>query len=673
MPRRPRRTTQPARVASSRPDARRAALIAAGLVLVVFLAYGPALRAGFIWDDDQYVTGNETLRSSDGLRRIWFDVGATPQYYPLVFTTFWIEHHLWGADPFPYHLVNVLLHAASAILVWRIVNRLSVPGAAAAAFVFALHPVHVESVAWITERKNVLSGFFYLAAMGSFLRASPPEDRDRRSPSWGWYCLALLLFAAALASKTVTATLPIALLLVAWWKTGRIGLRKALLVGPMIAAGAGAGWLTAWVEAHHVGTKFLDWNLSILERTLIAGRALWFYLGKLLLPVRLTFIYPRWHIDAGAVVSYLAPLLALAGIGVLWSMRARWGRGPLVAALFFVGTLFPALGFIDVYPMRFSYVADHFQYLASLGPIVLVTALAARSLSLAWFAAPVTAVAALLAFLTYQQTFLYRDRETLWRDTIAKNPRASIARINLATELQKQGRWAEAQENYLRALDDPDCLDRADVWRNLALNASAHGDRSGAIAFLEKAVTERPGFARALVNLGELYRVAGRMPEAVAAFERAVAADPNDPVARIDLGSARIDTDRLDDAVEQLRAAIALQPDAPEAHYNLGNALARLKRPAEAEGAYLSAIRIRPGYSDAHLNLANLWLHAGRFEDALGHLETALRADPESALVHYNLAYALDRLGRRDEAATHYREAALRRPDLKPPPGFVSP
>ena len=644
-------------------------------MLAILLAYTPALHGQFIWDDDFYVVGNDTLRSLGGLWRIWFHVGATPQYYPLVFTTFWVEHHLWGADPLPYHLVNVLLHAGSALLTWRIGRRLNVPGALAAAFFFGLHPVHVESVAWITERKNVLSGFFYLASMGSFLRASPPRDDDALPVAWPWYVASLLLFAAALFSKTVTATLPAALLLIHWWKSGRIGSRPLILVSPMVAAGAVAGWGTTWVEAHHVGTKYIAWNLGLLDRGLIAAHAVWFYLAKLLLPLRLTFIYPRWHLDASALSSYLAPLSLLAGIALLWILRPRWGRGPLSAVLFFIITLFPALGFIDVFPMRFSFVADHFQYLASLGPILLLAAIVARVPSRSAPAVPVAAAAAVsivLAVLTYRQSRIYGDLETLWRDTLAKNPRATIARINLGTELQKQGKWLEAEQAYQLALDDPECLDRADVLRNVAVNATQHGDTERAIGFLQRAVAERPTFAAALTNLGELLRGAGRAAEATDAFERAVAADPNDPVARNNLGSARFDANRPDEALALFQKAIDLRPDMVEAHYNLGNALAKLGRPAEAEAEYLTAIRGRPDYAVARINLANLWLQAGRVEEATGQLEQTLRASPENALGHYYLAYALSRRGRRDEAAAHYREAERLRPELKPPPDFAS-
>jgi len=346
----------------------------------------------------------------------------------------------------------------------------------------------------------------------------------------------------------------------------------------------------------------------------------------------------------------------------------------LVALLFFIGTLFPALGFVDAFPMRFSFVADHFQYLASLGPIVLVSAILASRLSRPIPLVPaVAATGLLLAALTYRQGLIYDNPERLWRDTLAKNPKASIAHINLGAILQKDGRLDDADRSYREAIDDPECLDRADVLRNLGLVAARRGDQEAAIAYFERAVAERPSFATAFVNLGEILRGMGRLPQATSAFEHAVAADPNDAVARNNLGSARFDAERLDEAVTELRAAVALKPEFVEAHYNLGNALAKMKKLPEAQSEYLVALGIRPEYVVAHINLANLLLQLGRTDEAVVHLETALRFDPRNPLAHYSLGYALDRLGRRAEAADHYRTAQRARPDLAPPSGLKSP
>jgi len=419
--RRPAWTTTRHRVASrsrqageERSQRTRLAVGALGLIVATLIAYAPALRAGFIWDDDAYVSENQTLRSGDGLRKIWFELGATPQYYPLVFTTFWAEYQIWEARPTGYHLINVLLHALSAVLLWRLLRLLGVPGAWIGAAVFALHPVNVESVAWISERKNVLSGMFYLSSALAYFHfdarlLSTDAGRARI------YALSLFLFLCALLSKTVTATLPAALLLVIWWKRGRVRWRDFQRVLPFFVLGMVFGLVTAWTERIHVGATGASWNFGPLDRVLIAGRAVWFYASKLVWPNELTFIYPHWRIDSQIWWQFLFPVAALALLAALWFLRGRIGRGPLVAALFFGGTLVPALGFFNVYPMRYSFVADHFQYLAGIGLITL--AVAAGTSAIAKFdddRKRMTAIVAALVLLvlgtlTWQQARICTD------------------------------------------------------------------------------------------------------------------------------------------------------------------------------------------------------------------------------------------------------------------------
>ena len=356
---------------------RRGYLTALAIIALAIVAHAPATDGGFIWDDDDYVSRNETLEDLAGLGRIWFELGAVPQYYPLVHTTFWIEYRLWGLDPLGYHVTNVLLHALASLLLWRVLRILAPAIALPTAAVFAVHPVLVESVAWITERKNTLSGVFYLGAALAYLRFSPVTNRRESSRRGLLYALSLVLFVAALLSKTVTASLPMALALVLVWKAGSPRLRDGLSLLPHLVLGVGLGMLTVWMERSHVGAEGPEWALTAVERILIAGRAFWFYIAKLLLPTGLTFVYPRWEVDAGAAWQYLYPGAAVALIAALWSWRKRFGGGPLVAVLYFGGTLVPALGFFNVYPMRFTFVADHYQYLASIGVLSLAIAIGA--------------------------------------------------------------------------------------------------------------------------------------------------------------------------------------------------------------------------------------------------------------------------------------------------------
>ena len=334
------------------------------LVVGTMLAYQPAWDGKPIWDDDAHIT-NPELVSLNGLARIWTKLGATQQYYPLAHSAFWVEHRLWGDGTLGYHLINILLHAGGALLLLKMLRQLEVSGAWLAAAIFALHPVQVESVAWIAELKNTLSGVCYLGAALVYLSF----DRNRR---WTSYTGALGLFILGLMSKTVVATLPAALLIIFWWKRGQLSWKKAILpLLPFFAVGIGAGLFTAWMERKFIGAEGSDFNFSLIERCLIAGRAFWFYLGKLFWPVDLIFIYPHWNISQAVWWQYLFPAAALLLLAGFWWLR-RWSRGPLAALLFFAGTLFPALGFFNVYPFRYSFVADHFQYLASIGPVVLV-------------------------------------------------------------------------------------------------------------------------------------------------------------------------------------------------------------------------------------------------------------------------------------------------------------
>jgi len=463
-------------------------MLGAAIVLLVVAAYVPALRSGYIWDDDVYVTNNVTLRSVEGLWSSWAHLSANVQYYPLVFTSFWLEYHLWQLSPFGYHLVNVVLHVLNALLVWRILRRLEVPGAWLAAAVFAIHPVHVESVAWITERKNVLSGFFYLGAMTAYLRFADcwRDDASRHEcaqpgNAWGAYAIAFLLFGFALLSKTVTVTLPVVLLLLAWWKRGTLTKRDVLPLVPFLLLAGVIGSVTPYLERVQVGATGSEWNLSLVDRSLIAGRALWFYLFKLVLPVHLIFSYPRWSVDASRWWQYLFPVSALGTLIVLYVKRARIGRGVLAAVLFFVITLVPALGFFDIYPMRYSFVADHFQYLASLGPIVLGSALLSKiadDLARAQTSPAahtgrlvrltlVSLLLTTLAVLTWRQSSIYRNEKTLWSDTIRKNPNSWMAYNNLGLFYYRQYDWGRALPLFEQSLKIDS--NNAEVHYNLAL------------------------------------------------------------------------------------------------------------------------------------------------------------------------------------------------------------
>jgi len=641
------------------------------LVLMTLVAYIPAMRGGYVWDDDAHVLANTALRDTNGLRRIWGALWAdetyypiTTQYYPMVFTSFWVEYHLWGLHPLGYHVSNVLLHALNAVLLWFVLRRLSVPGAWLAAAIFALHPVHVESVAWITERKNVLSALFYLSAMLAYLRFSLPGDTavsghtgQGHAVPWRFYVLAVMLYLLALLSKTVTCSLPAALLLLIWWKRDRLGWRDIVPLLPLFAVGAALGLATAWMERTQVGAMGEEWSLSFIGRCLVAGRVLWFYTGKLIWPHELIFIYPRWLIDVASWWQWLFPLTALAVMALLWLRRRQMGKGPLVAVLLFAGTLTPALGFFNVYPMLFSYVADHFQYLASVGLIALFAAAVVRASALLGSRRTVVGGAvcavllATLGSLVWNRGGAYKDAETLWRDTIDRNPNAWIAHLNLGMILDARGRVDLAMAHYKKVLhlkrDYPDAhnlLGAALVEKGRAAEANPH---------FVKALETWPGYAEAYNNFGKALFQLGKFDQAVDRHATAVRLRPDFPEARRDLAVALIKCGNVKEAIGQLNEALRLEPNHVQARSNLGSLLARQGHIEQAMDHFRAAVRLAPDYAPARSNLATALVLQNRYPEAIDHLNHAVRLRPDAPGPFNALARIL---------ATH-ADANLRDPD----------
>src|SRR5580700_10074746 len=593
-------------------------------------AYLPALQGGLLWDDSSHLT-KPGLQSFHGLWRIWFEVGATQQYYPLLHSAFWLEHRIWGDAPAGYHLTNVALHALSACLIVMIMKRLSLPGAWFAGFVFALHPVHVESVAWISEQKSTLSGVLYLASLLTYLHF----DQDRRKSK---YLLATGLFVLALLSKTVTATLPAVLLVIFWWRRGRLEWKRDVQpLLPWFALGISAGLFTSWVERTLIGARGADFLLTPAQRVLIAGRAICFYAGKLLWPTNLTFFYPHWKIEPGVWWQWMFPAGVLAfGIGLVFV--ARRYRGPLASFLIFCGTLFPVLGFLNIYPFRFSYVADHFQYLASLGIIVPVTSMLLPAIERISSRRAVTIACCfvlilLLGVLTWRQCRMYRDSETLYRESLARNPGSWLAHYNLGV-----------------------------------LFAEMPGRLPDAIAEYQAALRIKPDYAEAHLNLGNiLSQIPGRQPEAIAEYQAALRIKPDYAEAHNDLGIALSFTPgRLQDSIAEYQEALRINPNDAAAHFNLGNLLARTPgRLQDAITEYQAALRIAPEYAKAHYNLGIvLAVIPGRLADAVAELQAALRINLDYAEAHNQLGIVLaETPGRLADAIAEFQAALRINPD----------
>jgi tetratricopeptide (TPR) repeat protein len=643
-------------------------LQAALIVLLTLLVYIPVVQGGFIWDDDLYVTENPRLRSTQGLAQIWLEPRSGPQYYPLVFSTFWVEYQIWGLHPVGYHLVNILLHGLNAVLLWLLLRRLEVPGGWVAAMVFALHPVQVETVAWVTERKNVLSALFYFSSALCLLRYfrldDEAEEQQRREL---WYGFAFLLFMCGLLSKTVTCSLPAAVILVLWWKRGRVRRSELAALVPFFLVGLVMGFFTVWLERHHVGAQGLEWELSAVERLLLAGRALWFYAGKLFWPTGLTFNYARWQVDAGVWWQVAYPLTVLVVVSLLWAVRRRVGRGPLVGVLFFCGTLIPALGFFDVYPFRFSYVADHFQYLASVGLITLSVAAIAHGASRPppWSKPVVISTGSLLLVLlaaqTWRQGHIYENSETLWTDTIIKNPESWLAHNNLGNIRFQQGKLHVAEKHFSEALRlKPDLVE---AHNNLGMALDIQSRQQAAIDHFTEALRIEPDYAEAHNNLGAALAGLGRLEEARVHFRKALKIRSDYAEAHHNLGLAFAKQGSIDQAILQYLEALRLDPRYAEAHNHLGLALTRQGRLEEAIAHFTEALRLQPETTDIHNNLGAALARQGKFDDALAHYSKARKIQARQAEAHNRLGLALTRERRFEEAIAHFTEALRIKPD----------
>jgi len=570
------------------------------LAVVTLMAYNPAWHGQLLWDDDNCSTPLE-LRSLEGLKRIWFQPRATAQYYPLLYTSYWIQQRVWGDSTTGYHLINLLLHIGCVVLALKILRFLRIPGAELAAIIWALHPVNVETVAWIAERKNMLSGIFALGATFSYLKFD--DTRSRRS-----YVLAIGLFLLGLLSKTAIVTLPLAWLVILWWKRGAISWRRDVVASiPFVCFSVTAGLVTRWFENVGIGYKSKILDFSLLDRCLIAGRAFWFQLGNLLWPSNLTFVYPRWDINAGVWWQYLFPIGVLALLVILWSLR-RWSRAPLAGVLVYILLLLPSLGFLNIYFFVYSFVADHWQYLACLGIIVPcasgITLLAGRKESWQdWLEPAITLVlGGVLFVLTWQQSRMYTDIETLYRTTIARNPGCWMAQVNLGNILYKANRIPEAMDLFKQASKIKPAVAYYSVGNALALK----GRTSEAIDQYKQALQIDPDYAEVHHNLGSVLMLTGRTREAIEHYEQALRIDPAFPEAHNNLGHALVQTGRTLEAIDHYKEALRITPNSANAHNNLAAALAQIGRTSEAIEQLKAALRINPIDFDARNNLTKL-------------------------------------------------------------------
>ena len=642
-------------------------LAAAALVVMVGVSFVPAYQAGFVWDDVIF-TEQPVVRDASGLKNIWFspsDIEQEGHYWPVTYTTFWLEHKLWGFEPLGYHAVNVLLHAVNVLLVWRLLRRFAVPGAWVVAAVFAVHPLHVESVAWIIERKDVLSGLFYLTSFLLYVRFT-----DHGKP--GRYVLALGLFAAGLLSKTVVVTLPAALLIWHWWQRGRIARSDLLRTAPFFAVGLA---IAAADTAFYRTREALALDYSFVERILIAGRALWFYPGKLVWPDDLAVIYPLWDIGRGDAVGWLCVAGAVAIPVVLWLGRERWGRGPLACVAFYAATLSPALGLIEYGYMQFALVADRFQYLAGIGLLTLAVAALVRAAGRlpagGAIAGKVLLVAVLapLGSLTWRHAGNFRDDLTLFSHIVSLNPEARDAHLNLSRALIEADRMEEGLSASRKAVEQRP--DSPGAHSNLGLALMALDRFEEAEAAFGRALEIDPRDRNAGQNLGELRKKQGRYDEAVEQYRRALEIDPDFALGWAGLADVHFLAGRHEEAVEAASRSLSIDPDSPNAAdldlllgrastasiHSRAETLRLQQRHDEALALYREALEIDSRFAPAIAGMGIAFFELERYEEAVEWMQRALALAPElpeAASLHRLLGRALQGLGRMEEAAEQF-------------------
>ena len=611
------------------------------LIAITIIVYIPVLHAGFVWDDDDHLTRNPCIVGPLGLADIWTSSRAV--YYPLVLTSFWVLHKFVGLNPLPYHLLNVLLHAGCAVLLWRALHRLDLRGAWLGAALWALHPVMVQSVAWITELKNTQSCLFYLLSILFFLKADDAGGNAARRRLHGG--LSFLFFVMAIASKPSAVMLPVVLVLCLWWRKDRLRRRDLLPLAPFFLLSVAASVWTIWEQKFHSGALGTEWVQTWAQRLAIAGCDIWFYLGKLVWPDPLIFIYPRWKIDIVHLPALLPLLAAAGGLVFLWWKRNGPLRPVFFAAAYFAVSLLPVLGFFNVYFFRYSFVSDHFQYLASIGPLALAASGIATGLGFAgkaksWLQPAISGALLLtLGTCTWRQTQHYSSAEILYRATIEQNPDCWLAHSNLAGDLLERGEVDEAIAHFEKAVEI--WPGHAEAHNNLGNALVRKGATKEAIVHFQKVLEIWPNDVEARNNLGGALLEEGRVDEAIAQFERVLAEKPDHAQAHNNLGNALLQKGRIDEAIAHYQRTLELPFDHGGSHYNLGNAFLQKGEIDEAITHYRKALELRPNHPNTYNNLGNALRHRGLMAEAIFQYQRAAEMEPNSALIQNNLAWVL--------------------------------
>ncbi len=644
-------------------------VVAAGalLALATIVVYFPSMHGGFLFDDDQLLTNNPLIKAPNGLFRCWYTTHQL-DYLPLTISTLWLEWRLWGMDPTGYRVTNLLLHIAACFLIWTVLRRLSIPGGFLAALLFAVHPVNVESVAWIEQRKSTLSLVLFLLSILWYPIDEPDRETRKHASALGvgrWYWLSLMAFTLAMFSKGSAAILPFVLLLIVWWRRDRITKPDVLRSAPFFLVAAVFTPIIIWFVAHGATTTIRE--LTFGQRAACSGTVVWFYLCKALIPIRLLFVYPQWQIDADNLLWCL-PLLASFVITaeLIGRQNHRWIRPILFAWASYCIGLRPVLGFTDPGYMSVAAVADHYQYIS----LISITALAgaawyrwhqhARNMILTMTAA--TTAVGILMFLTWQQSQLYADPIVLYEATLEHNPDCYFIHNNLGAELAKSGRSQNAIGHFQKAIRlKPDY---ALAHFNLGETLLASGRAEGAIEHYRQAVRFQPDFTLAYHNLGNALRDTGHIQEAIESYERAIALAPAFATAHFNLGIALMQEHQIDKAIEQFRLGLHFDPDNAAAHHQLGNALRAAHQPQEAVDEYLAALRLKPDDAEAQASLEMLLSGRSPAEEPLHNVGHLTPEDRNAVAAQFNLGIAQLHAGHPEKALEFFERALSTKSDI---------
>ena len=621
-------------------------------IIICVSVYLPAFQGGFVWDDESMLTNN-IIHENNGLYRTWFTTEQT-NYWPITWTTYWLEHNLWGLNPIGYHITNILIHIACSLLIWRILVLLKIPVPWLAALIFAVHPVNVESVAWIAQRKTILAMLFFLITILLYLKFEGSND-------YLLYWLSAGTFTLAMLSKGSVVGLPIVLLLIIWWQRGTITRRDILHTLPFFAISAVMSCVEIWFQTNRAIGEGIVRNENFLARVSAAGMAVWFYIYKAISPLNLAFIYPRWQINTTNLLSYVPAALLLGLFLLLWRYRRTWARPLLFALTYNVAMLFPILGFFTIYFMKYSFVADHYQYVSIISIVSPITA-AGYFIAIHFGTARmslVKVIAALivitLGILTWRQCYIYKDEKILWNDTLRKNPNCAMVHYNLANVLRSEGKFDEAVSQYRNAIFiDPDYTK---AYNNLGVALESQGKFDDALLNFNYALKLNPDYSDVHHNIAALLQSQGKVDEAAGHLLQALKINPDDFEAHYNIAAIFESQGKFDEAISHYQQALRIRPDYAHAHNNLAVILKAHGRLDDAASHYLLALKAKPDDPIAYYNLANLFLSQGKIDDAIDCYRRAIQLKPDYVEAHCNLGAALESQGKFDEAIESYHKA----------------